>query len=175
MGSSGAFFVSASQDRRRIAPHVLPLPSLERPALLRRGGADAAQLSTVRALAGFGPGLNLKMTVIADKNHFPHPPVIFSFRQYTTCPPTIQAIVVVSPMCTKYGIHNSSLSICHRKKASWQRLLPPVKTTKAKSLNSLGERPQLWDALPGCFAFQLKGGNDHETKNRPGGLLEIYG
>ena len=73
----GALLFSACQHRQPVAPDVLQLPSLERPVLLRCGGADTVQLPAVRALAGLGHGLDLKVAVIADKHHFDPSPYIF--------------------------------------------------------------------------------------------------
>ena len=68
-GHRGPFLCSAGHGRRGILPHVLPLPGLEGPALLRRCGADTAQLPAIRALAGLGRRLQLIVAVIAYKNH----------------------------------------------------------------------------------------------------------
>ena len=73
----GAFLFSANQDRHPVAPDVLQLPGLERPALFCRGEADVPQLPAVRALARLGRSLNFKVAVITYEYHLLHPPVVF--------------------------------------------------------------------------------------------------
>mgnify|MGYP002703258645 CR=1 FL=1 len=95
----GRFLFSASQGGRGIVPHVLPLPSLELPTLVQGGGTDIAQFPTVRALAGLGPGLQLKVAVIANKNHFFHAPHPIQYLRHShrLCPACLKTVYHLCP------------------------------------------------------------------------------
>ena len=152
--SPGAFLFSASQDGRCIEPDVLQFPGLKCLTFFRCSGADVPQLPAVRALAGFSRSFHFKVAVVADKYHFLHapsfldsiPPNTRPFNPLCHFPRFIQYMVYITSNCRPTVL----------KKAWPPTVKPTVKTTKAKTLNSPGERPRLQGALPGCFAFQLK-------------------